>query len=206
MIKKICALAIVCIVPLLHANTYYVDMHDVESPRAWLEIKPGYFFFSNHMLRKIYHHGGFEIQGSATYLLCEMIALYGSLGFLHAKGKSLQANQETSISQIPLDVGLRAIADFNERAKGYLSIGPRYFYFHQHNDSNYVSKNVRRNGIGFFLNGGCNFIKNDRFLLGVFGEYAFEQKSFKSTMLNVYGRPHVQVGGFTFGASIGFVF
>lgn len=196
MIKKICALAIACVMPSLYAETSC----------AWLEIKPGYFFFSNHTLRKIYHHGGFEIQGSASYQLWEMLALYGSLGYLHVNGKSLQGDQKTSIFQIPLDVGLRAIADFDECIKGYLSIGPRFFYFHQHNDSTYVNRNIHRGGVGFFLNGGCNFIKNDRFLLGVFGEYAFERESFKSKIPNVYGIPNVQIGGFTFGASVGFVF
>ena len=195
MIKKIGVLVLACVVQSLHA----------EIPQAWLELKPGYFFFANHTLRKIYH-GGFEIQGSASYPLGEVIALYGSLGYLQAKGKSLQGNQKTTISQMPFDVGLRAIARFGEYVKGYLSIGPRYFYFHQHNDSTYVDRDIRRSGIGFFINGGCNFIKNDRFLLGIFGEYGFEQKSFTSTLPNVYGRQGIQIGGFTFGASVGCVF
>ena len=195
MIKKICALAIVCAMPSLHGQISC----------AWLEIKPGYFFFANHTLRKIYN-GGFEIQGSVTYPLCGMIALYGSLGYVHVKGKSLGGNQKTSISQIPLDGGIRAIVDVGECVKGYLSIGPRFFHFHQHNNSTYVNRDIRKNGFGFFINGGCNFIKSDCVLLGVFGEYAFEQKSFKSAIPNVYGRRDLQVGGFTFGASVGFTF
>ena len=200
MIKKIYILAIVCFMSSLSA----------EISSAWLEIKPGYFFFSDHTLRKIYH-GGFEIQGSVTYPLCGILALYGSLGYLQVKGKSLHAHQPTSISQIPFDLGLRAIFNLGERAcwnecvKGYLSIGPRFFHFHQHNDSIYVPRNIRRNGVGLFINGGCNFIKNDCFLLGIFGEYAFEKKSFASCIPNVYGRD-IQIGGFTFGASTGFVF
>ncbi len=197
MIKKICTLtiAITCIIPSLHGQISY----------AWLEIKPGYFFFSNHLLRKIYH-GGFEIQGSGTYPLCPAIALYGSLGYLQVKGRSLGGHQKTVISQIPIDIGVRTITHLSECIKSYLSIGPRFFYFHQHNDSTFVDRNIRRNGFGFFINGGCNFIKNDCFLFGIFGEYAFEQKSFKSTMPNVYGRQDIQVGGFTFGGSVGFEF
>lgn len=195
MIKKIGILIIACIMLL--------------APRqiscSWLEIKPGYFFFANSTLRKIYH-GGFEIQGSVTSPLCGMIALYGSLGYLHAKGKSLHANQKTSISQVPLDVGFRVIADLSECAKVYFTAGPRFFYFHQRNDSTFVNRNIRANGFGFFINGGCNFVKNDCYLFGIFGEYGFEQKSFRSSMPNVYGRPNVQIGGFTFGASIGFMF
>lgn len=195
MLKKIFALAIACVIPSLHA----------EISRPWFELKPGYFFFSNHTLRQIYH-GGFEIQGSGTYPLSEKIALYGSLGYVRVKGKSLQGNQKTSISQIPLDVGLRAIANVTERVKGYLSIGPRYFYFHQRNDSTYVNPNIRQSGVGFFINGGLNIINNDWFLLGVFGEYAFEQTSFESTITNVYGKQNLHVGGFTFGVSVGCVF
>src|ERR1700735_2529405 len=110
MIKKICALlTIACIMPLLHAEIYYYTESCAKNRCAWLEIKPGYFFFTDQTLRKIYH-GGFEIQGSASYLLCEIIALYGSLGYLHVNGKSLQGDQKTSIFQIPVDIGLRAIA------------------------------------------------------------------------------------------------
>ncbi len=197
MIKKISALAIAvaCIMPSINAHNSDV----------WLEIKPGYFFFSNHTLRKIYH-GGFEIQGSVTYPLCGMIALYSSIGYLHVKGRSLGDNQKTSISQVPLDLGFRAIFDVRSNIQSYLTIGPRFFYFHQRNDSAFVPRNVHRNGFGFFINGGCNFIHNDRFLLGIFGEYGFQQKSFSSTIPNVFGRKDLQIGGFTFGASIGFVF
>lgn len=195
MIKKVCFLLILCVMPPLHT----------EMCSAWLEIKPGYFFFTDHTLRDIYH-GGFEIQGSGTYPLCEMLALYGSLGYLHVDGRSLNECQKTSISQIPFDLGLRGIVNVCECAKGYLSIGPRFFHFHQHNDSQYVNRNISRNGVGFFINSGCNFMRNDCFLLGVFGEYAFEQKSFCSSLPNVYGTQDLQVGGFTFGGSLGFVF
>lgn len=198
MLKKIYAftIAIACIIPALHGQ-------DVEK---WFEIKPGYFFFSNHLMRKIYH-GGFEIQGSGTYPMCQsMLAFYWSLGYLHVKGKSLGAHQKTSVSQVPIDLGVRAIFDMRECAKAYLTIGPRYFYFHQRNDSMFVDRNVRRSGFGFFINGGSNFIQNDCFMFGIFGEYGFQQKSFTTTMPNVYGRKDFQVGGFTFGASIGFMF
>lgn len=195
MIKKIGILAIACIIVPLQAQL---------SP-SWLEVKPGYFFFSNHTLRKIYH-GGFEIQGSGTFSLYGPIALYASLGYLRAKGKSLHVHEKTSIVQVPLDLGARAIADFNECLKGYMSIGPRFFYFHQRNDSIYVDRNIRRTGFGFFVNAGLNVINHDCFLVGLFGEYAFQQKSFRSNMPNVYGRRDLQIGGFTFGASVGIVF
>lgn len=195
MIKKISVLAITCMVTSIHGS--------IES--VWLEIKPGYFFFANHTLRKIYH-GGFEIQGSVTYPINDTIAWYSSIGYIHAKGKSLGDHQKTSISQVPLDLGLRAIADVSECTKIYLSAGPRFFYFHQRNDSTFVPPSVRTNGFGFFINGGYNYVSPQGFLFGIFGEYAFEQKSFSSTIPNVYGRTDLQIGGFTFGVSIGIQF
>lgn len=172
---------------------------------TWIEIKPGYFFFANHTLRKIYH-GGFEIQSSITYPINQTIAWYSSIGYIHAKGRSLGDDQKTSITQMPLDLGFRAIADVREYTKAYLSAGPRFFYFHQRNDSTFVPPSVHTNGFGFFINGGCNYVSTRGFLFGVFGEYAFEQKSFRSTILNLQGRKDLQIGGFNFGASIGFMF
>lgn len=195
MIRKIYIFIIACMMPALHAH----------NTASWIEIKPGYFFFANHTMRKIYH-GGFEIQGSLTYTLDRMIGLYSSIGYVHVKGKSLGAHQKTSISQVPIDLGARAIIDVCECVKGYLTIGPRFFYFHQRNYSSFVDPNIRRNGFGFFINGGCNFIQNDYLFLGIFGEYGFQQKSFSSTIPNVFGRKDLQIGGFTFGASIGFMF
>lgn len=195
MIKKIYALAIVCAILSFHSEIF----------SARLEIKPGYFFFSDHTLRQIYRHGGFEIQGSGTYPLSEMINLYGSIGYIHIKGKSLQGNQETSMSQIPVDVGLRVIADLCEYVQGYLSIGPRFFYVRQHNDSMYVDQNIHGKGLGLFVNAGCNLISYDCILFGIFGEYAFEKKSFQPTTPNVYGQD-IPIGGFTFGASAGLEF
>jgi hypothetical protein len=197
MIKKIGTLivGIACIMPAISA----------QNSNVWLEIKPGYFFFANHTLGKIYH-GGFEIQGSLSCPIDRMIALYSSIGYLHVKGKSLGDNQRTTISQVPLDLGIRAIVDVADYAKSYLTIGPRFFYFHQRNDSTFVNRNIRRNGFGFFINGGCNFIHHERMFLGIFGEYGFQQKSFSSTIPNVNGRKDLQVGGFTFGLSLGFMF
>ncbi len=194
-IKKICTLAVICIISSLNAST----------SRPMLEIKPGYFFFSNHTLRKIYH-GAFEIQVSGSYPLQHWLALYTSLGYLHAKGISLQGNLKTSMWQVPLDLGLRATAHFNECIKGYFSIGPRYFHFHQHNDSSHVPQNIGKDGAGFFINSGLHVIAHDYFILGIFGEYGYEHKSFISTTPNVYGKPHFPIGGFTFGVSLGIGF
>lgn len=195
MTKKIHTLALAC----LMASFY------VSASGPMLEVKPGYFFFSNHTLRKIYH-GGFEIQASGSYPLQHWLALYASLGYVQAKGRSLQGNQKTSMWQVPVDLGIRATAHFNEYIKGYFSIGPRYFHFHQHNDSAYVTQNISKNGGGFFINSGLNVLAGDCCILGLFGEYGFEQKSFTSTTANVYGIGTLPLGGFTFGVSLGIGF
>ncbi len=193
MLKKLILCTLACLAHQLHAH-----------PSSWLEIKPGYFF-ANHTLRKIYH-GGYEIQASITRPLSDDIALYGSIGYIHARGKSLGEHQKTSISQVPLDLGVRAFASISKHTTAYLGAGPRFFYFHQRNNSSFVDPHVHTNGFGFFINGGWNYINRNGFIGGIFGEYAFQQQSFKSTMPNVYGRSDLQIGGFTFGASVGLEF
>lgn len=171
----------------------------------WLEIKSGYFRFSNDTLHSMYK-GGYTIQGSLSYPVHNALAIYGSLGCMHTKGTSLQGEQITSILKVPFDVGLQVRAQMSQRLQSYVSFGPRYFYFRQHNTSTYVPNEIDKKGLGFFINAGCHFIKNERWIMGIFGEYGFERKSFIATATNLYGMQNVQIGGFTFGASIGLVF
>lgn len=171
-----------------------------------VEVKAGYFFFSDSCMRNVYRDGGFEIQASGSYPLWCWLSIYGSIGYLKVHGKSLHGCECTSLWQVPFDIGLKPIFALGDHVQYYFSFGPRYFHLHQHNNSTFVNKNKERGGLGFFVNTGFNFIPCEHFFIGLFGEYAYEKKSFCSSMPNVFGRKHVQVGGFTFGASLGYAF
>ena len=171
-----------------------------------LELKPSYFFYSDATMREIYHNGGFQIQGSTSYACGNHFAVYGGIGYIHTSGLSLNAEQKTSIWQIPLDFGVQTIFNVGDDVDWYTTFGPRYFYVHQHNDSTYVNTIFDQSGIGFFLNTGFNFFIAEHCDLTLFAEYSYEKTSFVSTIPNVYSQKHVQLGGIAFGVGLGYAF
>jgi hypothetical protein len=172
----------------------------------WLEIKPSYFFFSAYPMKDIYDDGGFEIQGSASVPICNYIDLYGSIGYREAWGHALNTCAKTNLTVIPVDIGLKPIFNFCERFYYFFAIGPRYFYFHQHNNSPYVDRIINGSGIGLFVNTGFNILVTDCLLLGIFGEYSYEKKTICPHMPHVFSNGSVQMGGFAFGISLGYAF
>ncbi len=171
-----------------------------------LEVKAGYFFFANHTMRKIYDDGGLDVQLSGSCPVLDGLNLYGSVEYLSKHGRSLSGDQRTSVWMLPVSLGIKPIFFISPRIQYYFAIGPRYFYFHQHNHSSYVPTNASRNGIGGFVNTGFNFLSRKNLLIDVFGEYSYEKTHFHS-----YDKTHVegekvQVGGFVFGGGLGYAF
>ncbi len=170
-----------------------------------IELKAGYFFFADGDMRKVYNHGGFDLQLSGSYPIWKWLQIYGSFEYLQANGKSLVFQQKTSIWEIPLSLGLKSVARINRWASYYFTLGPRYFFVHVHNDSSYVDKNLNQNGLGGFVGTGFTFSSCGRYLVDIFGEYSYIKMDFHPEQGNVVGRT-TQLGGFVFGAGVGYQF
>lgn len=172
----------------------------------WLEIKPSYFFFATSPMNDIYNKGGFEIQGSVSVPVCKYLDFYGSVGYRKVWGRALNTGEKTSLSVVPVDIGLKPIFNFCERFYYFFAVGPRYFHFHQHNNSPYVDCIIKGNWIGLFVNTGFNVMLADCLLLGIFGEYSYEKKTICPKRPNVFSSGSVQIGGLAFGISLGYAF
>jgi len=172
----------------------------------WLEIKPSYFFFSSYPMKNIYRNGGFEVQGSTSVPLCKYLDFYGSIGYREVCGKALNSCEKTNLTVVPIDVGLKPIFKFCEHYYYSLAIGPRFFCFHQHNQSPYVDRKIDNAGIGFFTNTGFNVLLKNCLLFGIFGEYSYEKQKIYPCKSNVYSNGSVQIGGLAFGISLGYAF
>lgn len=195
--KNIISLCLLFISPLLHA----VDI------TPWLELKPSYFFFVDDPFNDVYDDGGFEIQGSLSCPVCSWLDLYGSIGYRKAWGNALNTCEKTSVTIVPVDIGLKPVFNFCDTFYYFFAIGPRYFYLHQHNSSTEVPCIINDNSVGLFINTGFNFVLCDHFLLGIFGEYSYEPVSSCCVYPNnVYSTGNTQVGGFAFGISLGYLF
>jgi hypothetical protein len=192
-------------ITLLSALLYTLPQYAFDF-KPWLEIKPSYFFFATSPMRKIYNHGGFEVQGSVSVPVLKYLDLYGSVGYRKASGHALNGGAKTTLSVIPVDFGLKPIFKFCDRFYYFFAIGPRYFHFNQRNDSPYVDCKVSGNGVGLFLNTGFNVLLADHFSLGIFGEYSYEQKKICPKKPNVFSSACAQLSGCAFGVSVGYAF
>jgi len=159
-----------------------------------IEVKAGYFLFSNERMRTIYNSGGLDLQLSGSYPIWKWLQLYGSIEYLERSGRSLNWEQATQIWALPLSLGVKPVVAISSELDYYVTLGPRYFFFHQESHSTHGEKQVNENGLGGFINTGVQFFPTCSLLIDLFGEYSY--KRFHS----------VQVGGFTFGGGIGYVF
>lgn len=178
--------------------------------RPTIEAKWGYFFFLDDTMSQVYNQGGLDVQLSTSYPVYVWknrigLDLYASIEYMQKNGHSLNRSYETNVWQIPVNVGLKPLFVINSFMQYYFTLGPRYFYIHQHNNSKYVDKNSGKSGVGFFANTGFNFIVWEHFLIDVFGEYSFGKVCFYTNKQNVYTR-NIQISGLTFGLGLGYSF
>ena len=190
----------------LFCIVWCVLLHGESDLAPCFEIKPTYFLFSSSPMKNIYNKGGFEIQASTTLPLFDYSDFYASIGYRKAKGHALHSCEKTNITVIPLDIGLKPIIHLCENVYYFFAMGPRFFYFHQHNDSSYVDRTVNGAGVGLFVNTGFNILVCDDFLLGIVGEYSYEKKKICPKMTHVYSNGAVQLGGFAIGLNVGYAF
>ena len=170
-----------------------------------VEVKGGYFFFTESIMRKVYNEGGFDVQLSGSYPIYKLLHIYGSVEYLEKSGHSLHGHQKTSIWEVPLSLGLQPVFPIGNHVEYYLTLGPRYFFVHAHNHSSYVPKHMQANGCGGFANTGFLFIIGKHFSVDLFGEYSYRRLHFHSKKSGTHGNT-VQVGGLTFGGGLGYSF
>ena len=195
--------SILCLLPWLAASE--------ESAPSNIEIKAGYFFFTSSEMNDVYDKGGVDTQISGTYSFCHWLRFYSSAEYLQKSGYSLNGNQSTSIWEVPLSMGLQPFipfytsSDSHKIAAIYFTLGPRYFFAHVHNHSNYVDREMNQNGLGGFINLGLFFSFKPHLALDLFGEYSYCKLHFVSSHSATQGHT-VQVGGLTFGGGLGYIF
>lgn len=179
----------------------------ISSTIMGFEVKTGYFFFSDSKMRKVYDRGGLDIQLCDSYPLWNLtrrwnLSAYGAVEYFHRFGKSIHGGQKTSLWSIPINFGLKPTYTIDTGMEYYFSVGPRYFYLHQHNLSSDIYKNKSGHGLGFFINTGLNYLLCDLFTLDIFGEYSSANAHLHSRSSHTYTR-NIQVGGFAFGVGAG---
>jgi hypothetical protein len=174
---------------------------------AQIEVKTGYFFFTQSRMKDVYDQGGIDFQVSGTYPIHSFLNVYGSVEYLEKSGHSLGLHQKTSIWEIPLSLGLQLIYTIScaPCIRNYFTLGPRYIFSHAHNRSSYVPSNMNTNGIGGFANTGLIFNVNRHLIIDLYGEYSYAMICFHKSKPRTYTH-RVQLGGLAFGGGVGYMF
>lgn len=189
---------------------FFLFLFAISTSLSAVELKVGYFFFSDSKMQKVYDRGGFDVQLATSYPLCDLdcnwsLEAYGAIEYFQRSGRSLNGHQSTSVWSIPVNIGLKPVYTISDTLQCYFAIGPRYFYIRQHNSSSFVYSNKSKNGLGGFFNTGIQYIPCNNFVIDLFGEYSYAKVRFHTHKTNVYTR-NIQVGGFTFGGGLGYLF
>jgi hypothetical protein len=178
---------------------------NTDEPPPLIEFKVGYFFFSSSPMNQVYDQGGIDLQISGAYPIQQYLRIYGSVEYLQKSGHSLGGHERTSYWALPLSLGLQPVFKISSYCSYYFTLGPRYFFARVHNHSSLVPRHMKGNNIGGFANTGFQFIISKHFLIDVFGEYSYARLAFHPSTSTAEGHT-VQVGGFTFGAALGYAF
>ena len=174
-----------------------------------VEVKAGYFFFTDSKLNKIFHNEGEDVQLSVSLPFanfgCWELDVYGSFEFWERTGRSLHGLQNTRFQGYPISIGFKPVLWITSHAQLYSTVGPRYVVTHVHNFSDYVDKHLVRGGFGVFANLGYLYTLSNCLTFDLFGEYSYVPVSYHTRKTNVMAHT-IHVGGFTFGGGLGYRF
>ena len=195
-------LVLACALGQIFANAPKPEKPWWDHQRPLLEAKAGYFFFTDSAMSAVYNEGGLDVQISGSVPFYKILNAYLSVEYLQRSGHSTGAHQKTTLWEIPVSLGLKPAFPLTDWLQYYFTVGPRYFFVHAHNHSSYVPKILTANGCGGFINTGFNFFIDKTIVIDLFGEYSFKSLQFHSRKTGTEGKSG-QVGGLTFGGSLG---
>jgi hypothetical protein len=183
----------------------YVECDECDPYSSFIlnEFKMGYFRFENKELRHVYDKGVLDLQLTSSFRFWKPLYAYFAIEYINAEGRTIGGHKKTKIRIVPLSLGVQYIQPVTCDFKYYLTIGPRYFFFHQHNYSSGLQPIVNKNGCGGFINTGFMYYLSNHIIIDFFGEYSYKMMHFKSHRTLVEGNSF-QVGGLTLGAGLGY--
>lgn len=192
---------------------WIVNFAAAQLPSVFGEVKGGYFWFQEQVLRDIYDTGG--PIGEIEVNLCLVnrarwnFFLFADASYFRQTGHSTGLKDYTQIEMYPFSAGVKyawTIPRFYCLSV-YGGGGFRYFFIDIRNDSPYVKARVDDHGWGGVFKWGLLASFGRHFLFDLFTEYSFR----KFHMPDVDDPHHVETfsihaGGWTFGGALGYGF
>jgi hypothetical protein len=170
-----------------------------------IEPKVGGFMFYQAPMNQVYYGSGIDVQIATSFSVWRDLQMYAAVEWYRIKGESLNFQQKTVFSAVPLSLGLKPTFPILPFFTYYFTIGPRYVFAFVDNDSSFVQKHMDSNGFGGFFNTGFVFPFSNGVTIDIFGEISYVKLDFHSSKANTQSYD-VQGGGLVFGGALGYSF
>lgn len=145
--------------------------------RYLMQVNGAYTFPLHNSFRKIYNHAGL-INAEASIKAFDNIYPWASVGAMFADGHSLGRGDKTSLTIVPLDIGLKFISNYLFYYP-YAAVGASLSWIFIHNDYPYVNQNPSTFDVGLAVKWGLLINPdNSSIFFDIFGRYQYLQANF----------------------------
>jgi hypothetical protein len=177
-------------------------------PRWYFELKPGYFYFQDSLMRQFYGSGGFTIRGETGYKMWGPFYVWLDGGYFQKEGESLGVSAVTKIKIATITLGLKTIFYLHDRFAFYAGGGPRVFMMMLHNSSPYVRGDDNEISVGVGVDAGFwifPFPFSRNLFIDLFADYSLKKLEVEPDEISSHDF-NVDISGLSFGAALGIRF
>ena len=164
------------------------------------ELRVGFFRPTEKKFRKIYQNWDalFQVEASTPVYQSQRLYGWGNVGYYYSRGLSLGLRDNTSITLLPLTIGIKRYWCFTPCLSAYLGIGGGGTYVRICDDNPDVVKHTNRMAWGGVLKSGINYQIGKSVFIDLCLDYSYMQ-------LSVHGksRNDADVGGLILGFGAG---
>ena len=144
------------------------------------------------------------ITGEIDATLYKYIHAFLDVSYLYKKGKVDIVDIHSSITLVPISIGLRGIYQIKSYVAVYAKFGPNWIYAHTKQKYPYVKNSISKKEFGFTCGIGSLFYLGRSFSLDLFADYLYNKKNIVDNTSNLTLTRYL--GGFQVGAGIAYEF
>lgn len=129
---------LLCAFGFAQEEYYEIDACCEPMKRWYIEVKPGYYYFTDSSMREFFNKGGFTIRGETGYRFWKPFTVWLDAGYFEKKGHALGRDDHTKIMLGTFTIGLKTIFDLADWLSFYAGAGPRLFLLKMHNETPFI--------------------------------------------------------------------
>lgn len=167
-----------------------------------LSYRMGYFLPNNKVIRKIYHHG-ISYQLEFDWNFWKGFYFFSNADYFSNSGHSLNFHSDTQIRIVGWLNGFGYLYKWASWIGLYAGIGPKAFFYYNHDHAPYVKENISKTTAGFGTKTGFLFFPYKCILVDLFADYSYGRVHFKNQRSSNILRFSTNAGGLTIGGGIG---